>query len=316
MSHTVFLLSAGFGTRLRPLTNHRPKPLLPLLGRPMIDYSLEWLKKHGHTSFIVNAHHLWKHVAEWAEQNNVELQVELPDILGTGGGLKVANNKLASRFLIWNGDIISNIDVSQLLNSCPEDGASMALRYTTNLGKTTPLAVDQNGRVIRIGNICATSDAPELQNPKDGLHFSGIHAMSKAAISMIPDGFQCVVRTAYKELVPQRRVNSIIHKGDWYDTGLPGEYLEANLKALRGEFPLEIDVWKEANSTFNDSWVHKDAEVSGVLQESIIGSGAHIPTNSTLQHCIVWDNVIVPSGNYHRCIFHDGGILPVEPSSE
>ena len=109
MKNTVFLLGAGFGTRLRPLTLHRPKPLLPLLGFPMLDYALSWLKQHGHTHIMVNAHHLWSHVAHWAHDNNVEIQVELPEILGTGGGLRAARERLAERFLIWNGDIISNV---------------------------------------------------------------------------------------------------------------------------------------------------------------------------------------------------------------
>ena len=65
MSASVFLLAAGFGTRLRPLTNHRPKPMLPLLGRPMLDYAVGHLYNHGHRSFVVNAHHLWEKVQEW-----------------------------------------------------------------------------------------------------------------------------------------------------------------------------------------------------------------------------------------------------------
>ena len=59
MSATVFLLAAGFGTRLRP-TNHRPKPLLPLLGRPMVDFAV--IYNHGHREFVVNAHHVWEKV--------------------------------------------------------------------------------------------------------------------------------------------------------------------------------------------------------------------------------------------------------------
>ena len=315
MSHTVFLLSAGFGTRLRPLTNHRPKPLLPLMGRPMLDYSLQWLKNHGHSSFVVNAHHLWEHVAQWAAANNIELQVEAPEILGTGGGLKAAEANLASRFLVWNGDIIADIDVTSLLDRCPEDGASMALRYSENLGKTTPLSVDEEGRINRIGTICASEDAPPYYQQQQGLHFSGIHAMSTTALSLVPDGFQCIVRTAYKELVPAGKVHSLIHDGHWYDTGLPTEYWQANIMALRGDLPLSIDVWKDANAQFNDSWVHRDAVVSGKITESIVGANAHIPKDSNLQQCIVWDHTKVPSGNFSRCIFHDGGILQIEQAS-
>ena len=97
MGYSVFLLAAGFGTRLRPLTLHRPKPLLPLLGFPMVQYAVTWLREHGHERIIVNAHHLWEHVAEWSEKEGLGLQVELPDILGTGGGLRAAREQLESR---------------------------------------------------------------------------------------------------------------------------------------------------------------------------------------------------------------------------
>ena len=84
--HTAFLLAAGFGTRLRPLTLVRPKPLLPVCGIPMLDYALAHVRKHGHEHVIVNAHYLWQQVAAWADLNDVTLQVELPIVLGTGGG--------------------------------------------------------------------------------------------------------------------------------------------------------------------------------------------------------------------------------------
>ena len=115
MDYTVFLLGAGFGTRLRPLTLHRPKPLLPLLGFPMLDYALFWLKSLGHEHIMVNAHHLWEQVAQWSEEHGVGLQVELPEILGTGGGLRAARERLAEKFIIWNGDIVGDIDPKQLL---------------------------------------------------------------------------------------------------------------------------------------------------------------------------------------------------------
>ena len=151
MEYTVFLLAAGFGTRLRPLTLHRPKPLLPLLGFPMVQYAITKLRQSGHERIIVNAHHLWEYVAEWSESEGLGLQVELPEILGTGGGLRAARKQLAEKFLVWNGDIVSDIDPNVLLQACPLDGAAMALRYSSDLGKTTKLLVDQEEIVQRIG---------------------------------------------------------------------------------------------------------------------------------------------------------------------
>ena len=312
MDYTVFLLGAGFGTRLRPLTLHRPKPLLPLLGFPMLDYALFWLEKHGHTRVMVNAHHLWEQVARWSEEHNVGLQVELPEILGTGGGLRAARERLAEKFLIWNGDIVSDVQPNILLEQCPEDGAAMALRYSSHLGKTTPLFQGKTGEVIRIGSLCATEDAPELGTQKEGLHFTGIHAMSQKSLDYIEEGFQCVVRSSYTKLVPQQKVQGVIHEGTWFDTGIPKEYFDANMKALKGEVFLSFDPWEHARSREEGSFVHKKAIVEGSIQECIVGAGAYVPKDTQLTRCVIWDGVEVPPGVHKDGIFYDGGFLSIE----
>ena len=310
--HSVFLLAAGFGTRLRPLTNHRPKPLLPIMGRPMLDYALAHLRSAGHDSFIVNAHHLWELVAEWAHQNGCEVQVELPEILGTGGGLKAAESKMTDRFLIWNGDILSNIDPKALLDSCPEEGASMALCYKEQLGKTTQLLFDDSNIVSRIGSLTASSDAKAMPTGPSGWHFSGIHALSKKALANVPEGFQCIIRSAYIDLVQEKKVSAHAHKGYWVDTGTPEEYLRANLDALNGVFELSIDVWSDSKTNDSKSWIDRSASVKGSIHNSIIGAHATVPQGTRLDSCVVWDGVEVPQGDFKYCIFHDGGMLQIE----
>ena len=311
MEYSVFLLAAGFGTRLRPLTLHRPKPLLPLLGFPMVEYAITWLREHGHEKIIVNAHHLWEHVAEWSEREGLGLQVELPDILGTGGGVKSAQDQLAEKFLVWNGDIVCDIDPQALLDECPVNGASMALRYSSDLQKTTRLLTDEEGIVQRIGTVCVAPNAPEQTMTSDGLHFTGIHAMTRNSLDHVGEGFQCIVRSAYKELVQREKVRSIRHDGCWFDTGLPNEYFEANMSALAGTIPLSFDPWEKANDAFDDSFVHHEAQVTGTIEQSIVGAHAHVPRDAHLHRCIVWDSVHVPAGVYKDGIFFDGGFLPI-----
>jgi len=319
MSASVFLLAAGFGTRLRPLTNHRPKPMLPLLGRPMLDYAVGHLYNHGHRSFVVNAHHLWDKVQEWAHTPpfdiKVTVQIEIPDILGTGGGLKAAEDELADVFLVWNGDIFSDIDPQALLDGCSTHTACMALNHADELGKTTRLLSDEDGHVTRIGTLCQTEDAEELPSTTDGWHFSGIHAIQRAGLQDVDDGFQCIVRSGYMKWVPERKVSGHLHEGFWVDTGTPIEYWRANMAALRGEFPLPFDGWSETDTEHKrqGSWVHNSASVEGILLESIVGSGAKISSTTSLTECIVWDGVEVPEGNYTKCIFYDGGILDLNP---
>lgn len=318
MSASVFLLAAGFGTRLRPLTNHRPKPMLPLLGRPMLDYAVGHLYNHGHRSFVVNAHHLWEKVQEWAHNPpfdiTVAVQIELPEILGTGGGLKAAEEDLSDVFLVWNGDIFSDIDPQALLDGCSTHTACMALNHADELGKTTRLLSDEGGHVTRIGTLCQTEDAEAMPTTTDGWHFSGIHAIRRDGLQDVEDGFQCIVRSGYMKWVPERTVSAYLHEGFWVDTGTPIEYWRANMAALRGEFSLPFDGWAETNAEDQKqgSWVHQSASVEGSVKDSIVGEKAVVLEGTSLTECIVWDGVTVPSGSYTQCIFFDGGVLQLD----
>ena len=316
MTYHVFLLAAGFGTRLRPLTLCRPKPLLPIMGRPMIEYALYHLQQAGLSKYIVNAHHLYEHVQQWAHKASIDfnvqldVQIETPDILGTGGGLRAAFEDLDEKVLVWNGDIIANIDVRELFDGCPIDGASMSVRHDDNLGKTTQLMVD-NEKVSRIGNLTYQNNATPLHTDGTGYHFTGIHTISKKSIESVPtEGLQCIVRTSYCELVPQGKVVAHIHRGFWRDTGTPVEYHAANMDALSGKFELGL----EPDGEYQDSaFVGQNSVVEGRVEESVIGANAFVPKNTSLYRCVVWDGVQVPeNGTYRNCIFYDDGILDLE----
>ena len=309
--NSAFVLAAGFGSRLRPLTNHRPKPLLPICGITLLDHARAHLGAHGIDHILVNAHHLWQQIAAWTEDNRAGLQVELPDILGTGGGLRAALPRLAETVVVFNGDILCDVDLTALRAACPQDGAAMALRAIPELGGINPVVTDASGVVERIGTIAAAPGAAPAVMSGPGTHFTGIHAMSRAAIEAVPvDGFSCVVRTAYRDLVPQGRIRAIVHTGDWVDAGTPERYLNANLAALTGRLHLPIDPWQHGTAGSGGSWVGADAKVLGSIEGSIIGAGATVPADAQLTHCVVWDGAVVPSGAHRRAIVYaDGQVL-------
>ena len=284
----------------------------------MLDYAVHNLHHIGHSpdAMLVNAHHLWEQVAAWAEARGIAVQVELPEILGTGGGLRAAFDQLSERFIIWNGDILADIDCANVLAQCPEDGAAMVVRHETNLGKTTELCLNEH-HVARIGRLCSTDDAPPLSSTNSGHHFTGIHAMSKTAVGLIPPGqFACVVSTAYSTLVPQRKVNAVKHHSVWIDTGNPLLYWQANMAALRGDFTLSetLDCWHGTVAS-EGNWISETAELSCALsniQESIVGAGAKVAADAHLHQCVVWDGATVPAGSHSQCVFYDGGVLNIE----
>jgi len=300
--HTAFLLAAGFGSRLRPLTLARPKPLLPVCGIPMLDYALAHVRAHGHEKVLVNAHYLWEQVAVWADQNQVTLQVELPIVLGTGGGLRAALDQLGEAVVIVNADILSDVDLTALMDALPEGGASMALRMDPCAADIGPVEADASGQIVRI-----TSVVPS-ENGISGTHFTGVHAVSRTAIASIPEsGEQCVIRTAYKALVPAGLVGRILHGGSWVDVGKPDAYLAANMAVLDGEVPTPIDPWKRGERGPGGSWVGSGAVIHGDVNHCVIGANAVIAEGTSLQDCVVWDGVTVPQGHHESAIIYDGG---------
>jgi NDP-sugar pyrophosphorylase family protein len=304
---TVFLLAAGLGTRLRPLTLHRPKPLLPLGGVPMLDHALALARSHGHTDALVNAHWLWEQVARWAVENGVGLQVESPNILGTGGGLRAAHDQLAERFVVLNADILCDIDLSALLAAVPPGGAAMALRADPVLSARAPVLRDEAGVVVRMREFAGRVDAGI-----PGTHFTGVHAADRAVLSGVPEGEACILRTAYKAVTDDRLVGSILHAGQWVDIGTPADYLRANLAVLDGTLSTPVDIWARGERAADGSWIGPGAQIEGDVAGSVVGHDAVVPNGTSLRECVVWDGVTVPPGAHHRAIIYDGGVLALD----
>ncbi|MCO4747687.1 MAG: NDP-sugar synthase [Proteobacteria bacterium] len=320
--YDAFVLAAGFGTRLQPLTHHRPKPLVPVCGIPMLRYTLAHAAAHGLRTAVVNAHHLHEQVERWSGEHDgvrVDVVSELPEILGTGGGLKNVADQLAERFVVLNGDILHDVDLTALRAAVPEGGAAMALR-PDEAHRYGVVAADASGHVVKLVTVASAEPSGEVA---EDTHFTGIHAMHRDALAHVPEGFACIVRTAYRALVPERKVTGTRHEGLWLDVGDPVAYLEANRAALRGDLPLPFDPFSEAvhgrtaagevgsprgAKISGTAWIGRGAAVGGVmLADSVVGPEAIVAEGTELRGCVVWDGVTVPPGSYTDTIF-----LPTE----
>ncbi|MEC7242737.1 MAG: NDP-sugar synthase [Myxococcota bacterium] len=343
MTAPAFLLAAGFGTRMRPLTEHRPKPLVPVCGKPIADYSLALLRKHGFHSAVVNAHHLSEEIEEWADKHTMPLRllVEKPEILGTGGGLRNALTHLDENVVVVNGDILSNVDLSALMSSVkslgPSAAGAMALRTQLAQESYGIVASDTGGCVV---DLVGLAEANPVGAVDRSTHFTGIHALNREALELVPPGKTCIVRSAYCTMVPQRQVAALPHRGLWVDVGNPANYLEANIQALRGAYDSPLDPlvgagWalsqgKEVGSadhvTLHKSarvmspfWLGKNVHIESDTElgpNCIIGDHAVIRSGCKLKDCVVWDGVEVPSNTVlEHAIVHDGGVLKIPNTS-
>lgn len=311
MPHDAFILAAGFGTRLRPLTDLRPKPLVPVCGVPMLAYSLALCRRHGLRDVVVNAHHLADQLAPWAglrEGVHVTLSVETPDILGTGGGLKKVAAGLAERVVVLNGDTLCDVDLTALRSAVPEGGGAMALRVHPDDARERygVVAYDDAHRITDLKSMATST--PEGAEHHDA-HFTGIHALDRSMLDLVPDGFACIVRTAYIQRVPQRRIAAVPHHGVWLDVGDARAYLEANLAVLDGTVTLALDPWSRAATADGTGhldgrvWLGEGCRVDGRVRRSVIGERAVVPADAELEDCVVWEDAVVPPGRWKRRVF-------------
>jgi NDP-sugar pyrophosphorylase family protein len=192
----ALVLAAGFGTRFRPETLTRPKPLLPLGGRPILFHVFDHLLGEGADAFVVNAHHLAEELRRAAPEAYAGVPVAWSlekEILGTAGGIRRAHESglLGSGpFLVANGDVYTTLPLGRLLAARHDEGVVSALAVLPNGNPSvdTPLWGDASGRLVAVGGERPAGDAtgPWL--------FTGLQAATPALVSRIPSGFRELAR--------------------------------------------------------------------------------------------------------------------------
>ena len=222
---TAFLLGAGLGVRLRPLTSRCPKPLLPVGGRPIITYGMDHLMEAGVDRFIVNTHHCpWVYGEVFPDKSWRGVPIEFchePVLLDTGGGVKNIEDLLKDdeAIVCYNGDILTDLPLKGLIEAHDRERpeATLALR------STGPLL---NVCLGPSGDICDLRT--RLGNPGVGRFlFTGVYVMETALLAYTEKGAaESIIDVFLRRIVekPGSIRGAVIDDGDWYDIGSPEVY--------------------------------------------------------------------------------------------
>ncbi|MBN1474177.1 MAG: nucleotidyltransferase family protein [Syntrophaceae bacterium] len=222
---TAFILGAGLGTRLRPLTENTPKPLLDIGGKPIITYAMAHLRAVGIKRFIVNTHHCAEKYTEAFPQNIYQgipiIFRHEPVLLDTAGGIKNIEDLIATdeRIIVYNGDIITNMPIELLIRKHFELKASVTLALRSS-GPLLNVNVDEEGYVCDMRNILKN------QGVKSCL-FAGIYIVEKSFLKRLTAGkIESIVLPLVKmvEENPRSVGAVVIDDGSWYDVGTVAEY--------------------------------------------------------------------------------------------
>jgi mannose-1-phosphate guanylyltransferase len=244
MGLRAFVLAAGLGTRLRPLTERWPKPAVPFLGAPLLRRTFTVLQRAGVDRVAVNTHHLPERMAEAAREEGARLGLTVtvvhePVIQGTAGGLRGMQAALPGDdpVIAWNGDILFAPDLSAILEAHRRSGAAatmVLLPMPAGRGYGA-VEVDAAGSVRRISG--AGTAPPGVTS----WHFSGVHVLSPAVFAaMKPSGPEDINREVYPRLFASGTVRGLSVEAGWSDLGSPATYLDAQADVLAGlvEDPL------------------------------------------------------------------------------
>jgi mannose-1-phosphate guanylyltransferase len=315
-SRTAVILAAGLGTRLRPLTYQVPKPLVPILNRPLLGLILEQLAAAGFRRVAVNTHHHGEAIGAFvASQAPPVLEVVVrhePEILGTGGALKNLADFLGSEpFLVINGDIIADIDLTTVLAAhAPDSLATLLLHHYPRFNTVWLDAV---------GCIQGFGDRP-LDVLPTPLAFTGIQVVSPRLLDLIPAGQYVNIIDTYRQAIAAGgTIQGFKQEGFfWRDVGTPADYLDLHVRLLRGQERF----WPERLPPRTDPYlgpgvrlgrgVHFGGGVclgpgvqvgDGVsLTKTVVWAGAVLAPHLHLEECIIGQQVRVAASARGRCL--------------
>ncbi len=317
------VLCAGEGRRLRPFTERRPKPLLPLLNVPLLRHTLRLLARSGVQRVALNAWCLSEQILAFAESRpepGLDLHVEVePTLLGTGGGLaNLSGWRGDGPLLVLTSDVLADFDLAGLASRHAARGAeaSMTLVTDADIERYGAVEMDDAGDLTDIVGLVGRPGTAAAVN-------GSVHLLSAAFLERLPAaaGPSCLVRDGY---VPALRegaaIAGFVHQGPWAEIGTPELLLAAQRAALAGDLPLDPALMAECGpSVPTRSRVHRSASVSAaaVLEDTVVGPRAHVGAGARLRGCVVLPGAEIAPNAVHTDAVLDAAArtAPAQPQS-
>lgn len=307
----AMILAAGFGTRLRPLTNKVPKPMVPIMNRPILEHTIHLLRSHGIHDITVNLHHLPKIIQEHFGDGK-DFGVHLhwshePEILGTAGGIKKAQPFLdGESFMVINSDVVVDIDLSKVLAFHKAQGSALTLvvREGDSPEQCDPIEVDADDRIV---HMVGTSAKNKPDNTRRVL-FTGIQVMEPEIFDRIPENkFYGTTTDVFPGMLEDGlSMFAYWHHGYWKDVGTIQSYLEVHKDLLDGRMtgglPIENNP-PTGGHIKQPVLTGKNCKISDTAQigpYAVLGDNCTVGDHTAIEHSICWDNVALGKGSHTK----------------
>jgi NDP-sugar pyrophosphorylase family protein len=293
----AFVLAAGLGTRLRPLTEELPKPLIPIFQKPLITFALDHLISVGVNRFVINTHrHPELFQNFFAERRYAGFPTTLvhePDLLETGGGIKNAESHFRREpFLTYSSDILTDVELQPLIDEHfrRENDVTLALRHT---GLAAAVALHDQ-RVVDISNRYGVAG---------NFDFANIAIWNSAIFERIPPRKKISFIPIIGDWIGQgAKIGGVVmNDGKWFNMSSRTEYLEVHRTILRENWKpdfVKTREWPERKAS--SSIVDSSAQLSGC---TVVGQNCRVGADAVLEDTILWpDAEIASQSRLEACI--------------
>ena len=299
----AMILSAGYGTRLWPLTEDRTKPAIPILGKPLVGYVAEYLAGYGWRDILVNLHHRGESVRKALGDGSkfgVKLQyIEEPVILGTSGALDNARSYFDSEtFLVINGKLICDIDLEAALQTHRDSRAIATLVLLPNILRERFTVVETAAGFLKAFGGMPQAATSAQEGPP--LMFTGIQILEPRIFDYIPRG---VLSHSTTDVYPQailqgERVAVHIGSGNWYELSTLQRYLDislAMLAARKERLTVGERCVVDPGAQVDEAvlWDDVVVEPGARVKRAVLGDGVRIKSTEVIENAVVVRNSLI-----------------------
>jgi len=303
----AIILVGGQGTRLRPLTVNTPKAMVPVLNKPFLEHIISHLISHNITDIILAQGHLAQPITDYFGDGShfgthfIYTTEDIP--LGTGGAVKNAESWLGDIFLVINGDIFTDLDISSMI-SFHKDSKSELTIAATPVDDPTSYGLIETDAESRITHFL---EKPDWHQVTGNVINAGTYIMSSSVLEMVPDETKTSFeREIFPRLLKEKRPVYAYSSGAyWIDIGRPESYFELTRDLLLGKSKRYLLNTQDEVITGNNCRISSTATIKGPV---IIGDGCSIGDNVTIKgpsvigdNCRIVDNAVIEE----TIIWHD-----------
>lgn len=297
----AMVMAAGMGSRLEPITLMIPKPLIPVMNRPLMDIILTQLYNVGVKEVISNTYYLANQIIDRYKNNNLGIKfnyIKETELSGTAGGVKKCQFFFdkGEDFIVMSGDILTTADIDKAVEIHKASNAIATIgvkeiphEYVSHFGV---VVTDEDGYITEF------QEKPSVEEAKSNLINTGIYIFNYKIFDYIPENEFCdFAKNVFPKLLKERAINTFVVDEYWNDIGTIGQYKQSIQDVFNGVCQIDHDRIIDTNL---GSYVCGDSKIPSTIRfvgNTVVGNNCKLGEYIKLENCIVLDNAEIKTGS-------------------